>query len=164
MPGSGAPRLPGRESRPAGPALVWRAVLVATALALLAVPAEASCPPARSGDPLEPLSNGLRLRMTAAEVGRAFGEPVQIAWDGRTLRYPDFTVVVDGARRDVRRLVVHRNVCLNAGVGIGSSKAEVQRSLGSTYQAMVGEYRLTLQYQGDRVSELRIDIPPDASR
>jgi hypothetical protein len=108
-------------------------------------------------NPVEPLSNGLRLAMTQGEIIAQFGEPTTHTFDARTFGYADFDVSCGGAQSKLWHLTLKHGVKLSSGIGVGSTRGDVQRVFGNASPATVGQYRLTFSYAGDRVVRIKID-------
>ncbi len=123
-----------------------------------AIAAAAAVPTSEaSRNPVEPLSNGLRLAMTQGEIIAQFGEPTTHTFDARTFGYADFDASCGGAQSKLWHLTLKHDVKLSSGIGVGSSRADVQRVFGNVSPATVGQYRLTFSYAGDRVVRIKID-------
>jgi hypothetical protein len=125
-------------------------ILLALALAVL---------PARGDQNLvEPLSNGLQLSMTMAQIQEKFGKPTETAWDPGTFGYKDFLVLCGGSKGIIWRVQLRGDVKLSSGIGPGSSRADVKRVLGSEFRAVSGQYQLTINYDAaGRASEVIIE-------
>lgn len=143
-----------------------RAVEPASSGAVINAPVSTTAPAQRtpvadrarhSANPVEPLSNGLRLSMTQAEILAKFGEPTEHTFDARTFGYPSFGVACGGAFAKIWHLTLKRGVTLSSGIGVGSSRAAVERVFGSASPVKSGQYAVTFRYDGDRVSEIKID-------
>ncbi len=113
--------------------------------------------PRHSANPVEPLSNGLRLSMTQNEIVAQFGEPTEHTFDARTFGYPSFGVACGGASAKIWHLTLKQGVTLSSGIGVGSSRAAVEQVFGRAPQLKSGQYALTFRYVGDRVAEIKID-------
>ena len=126
--------------------------LIASLLAaVLALPAAAA------KNLVELLSNGLSLTMTGPQIKKKFGEPTERTFDARTFGYPGFTVNVGGRDQEIWHLTLKRGVTLACGVGVGSSRSEVERAFGSAEQAVTGPYKVFFSYSGGAVSKIRVD-------
>jgi hypothetical protein len=143
-------------------------VLFVLALALAGGPARAD------QNPVEPLSNGLKLTMTRADIQEKFGPPPETTYDPQSFGYKEFFVQCGGSRNSIWLVQLKNPVKLSSGIGVGSSKADVQRVFQSDAFAVSGQYALTLLYDTTgHVSELRIapangefvamDAPPPPS-
>jgi hypothetical protein len=109
-------------------------------------------------NPVEPLSNGLSLAFTKADILNRFGEPTERTWDSRTFGYGSFRVQVGGAREEIWRIrLTGSEVALSSGIRIGSRKRDVEAVLGSAYRADIGQYSLQFSYSGERVTEILIE-------
>ena len=108
-------------------------------------------------NPVEPLSNGLRLAMTQGEIIAQFGEPTTHTFDARTFGYADFDVSCGGAQSKLWHLTLKHDVKLSSGIGVGSTRGDVQRVFGNASPATVGQYRLTFSYAGELVVRIKID-------
>jgi len=128
--------------------------MLALCLALL-VPAHAAA------NLVEPLSNGLALTMTGPELKKKFGEPTYKTYDARTFGYESFTVNVGGRRQEIWHLTLKKGVTMSSGIGIGSSRAEVEKVFGSAVEATAGRYALKFSYSGDKLSQIKIDPGAD---
>lgn len=117
----------------------------------------AACTAARGGNLVEPLSNGLQLSATLDDIREQFGQG-QASWDARTVTYSGFRVAVGGRDEKIWHFhVTGPGVCLASGIGFGSSRTDVQRVFGRSYGATYGQYKLTFQYDGDRLVDIGID-------
>lgn len=108
-------------------------------------------------NPVEPLSNGLSLAMTGPEIKKAFGAPTERTYDARTFGYAGFSVNTGGRRQEIWHLTLKKGVRLSSGIGVGSSRADVEKVFGAADEATAGRYKLTFAYAGDAVSRIRID-------
>ncbi len=125
----------------------------------IAAPLAAGAPTTstRIENPVEPLSNGLRLSMTQREILAQFGEPSSHTFDARSFGYASFDVACGGAEAKIWHLTLKSGVQLSSGIGVGSTRADVERVFGPATTANVGQYRLTFSYTGDRVDRIKID-------
>lgn len=121
-----------------------------------------ACAAWAASNDVEPLSNGLSVSMTGPQIKKKFGEPAHRSWDARSLDYPGFTVQVGGSSQEIWHLTLKKGVLLSCGVGVGSSRAEVEKVFGAADEAAQGRYKLFFSYAGDKVSKIRID-PADES-
>lgn len=118
---------------------------------------------ARAGsNPVQPLSNGLALSMTGPEIKKKFGDPTYKTFDARTFGYDSFTVNVGGRRQEIWHLTLKKGVTMSSGIGVGSSRAEVERVFGAAQEAIAGQYALKFTYAGDKVSAVKIDPADDS--
>jgi hypothetical protein len=118
-----------------------------------------------AGNPVEPLSNGLRLSWTKREILQRFGEPTRPTWDRQTFGYEAFSVAVGGQEQAIWHVIIRTPaVRLASGITVGSSAGEVQRVFGTRNDIDVDQYRLTITYAGDVVGSLRIAPRGDAFR
>jgi hypothetical protein len=115
------------------------------------------CPASKAGNLVEPLSNGMLLTMTKGDILQRFGEPTERGWDARTFGYDDFGVSVGGSREEIWHFTIKRDICLNSGVTIGSSRAEVAKAFGRADRVDYKQYRLEFSYADERVSQIKID-------
>lgn len=117
----------------------------------------ASCPAARAGNLVEPLSNGLLLSWDVKQIREQFGAG-QSSWDARTITFNGFRVAVGGREDKIWHLhLTAPGACLNSGIAYGSTRAEVQRVFGASYGTTYGQYKLTFSYDGDRLVDIGID-------
>jgi hypothetical protein len=119
---------------------------------------QASAAPGPAGNVVEPLSNGLRLTMTADEVIRKFGPPRSDdrLWGGG-IGFDGFGLTFNASGTQIWHFTISRDVKLNSGIGIGSSRPEVEHVFGSSSPAVHGQYELTFRFDDrDRVSEIKV--------
>lgn len=110
-----------------------------------------------NGNPVEPLSVPIQLSMRRPEIQRAMGDQ-KPGWDRRTLDYGAFRVQVGGLNEEIWHFTIKEpGVTLSSGIGVGSTRADVRAVFGSARPFEVGQYRLSLRYDGDRVREITID-------
>ena len=115
--------------------------------------------PAQPPNPVEPLSNGLLLTMTAADVMARFGRPSS---DNRSvgggIAYPDFSMTFDQRGIEIWHATLKRpGVRLSSGIAVGSRRADVERTVGGSDHVVVGQYDLDFRYDSDGiVREIRI--------
>lgn len=112
----------------------------------------------QQGNLVEPLSNGLMLSWTDGDIKNNMGEPAERNWDSRAYGYPGIWIVTGGGRSEIWRVTLRADcVQMNSGVGPGSSRADVVRAFGKAYEVTYDQYKLTFAYDGDRVSEVKIE-------
>lgn len=114
-------------------------------------------PKPRSGNPVEPLSNGLALTMTRDEILAKFG-PAEPNWDRCMLQYGGFHIVCGGARQGIWHLkITSPAIALNSGIRVGDSRQDVARVFGNPHGGVRGQYKLDFGYDGDRLARIAID-------
>lgn len=114
-------------------------------------------PHAAGGNAVEPISNGLLLTMTRTDILNKFGE-AEPNFDQCNLRYPGFQVICGGMHQTVWHFIINGpGVTLNSGIGVGSSKQEVAGVFGGPYGGTVGQYKVSFNYDGDRVYDIHVD-------
>ena len=118
---------------------------------------QTAAPYSGPGNLVEPLSDGLQLSMTDAQIRRALGNP-EPSWDSRTYSYPGIDIQVGGAEKEIWDVVLKTNcVKLHSGIGPGSPRAQVRSVFGKTDQIVYGPYKLMFAYRGDMVSSVHIE-------
>ena len=110
------------------------------------------------GNLVEPLTNGLTLNMTDAQIKQRFGSPTEQSWVADSYGYPGINIQVGGQDKEIWDVVLKTNcVMLHSGIGPGSTRAQVLQTFGRadvvTYQA----YKLTFTYGGNTVYSVRIE-------
>lgn len=122
-------------------------------------------PPART-NLVEPLSNGLRLTQTKAQVLQQFGQPTLVTVVGMT--FPEFAVGFDGPGEQVSHFRTQKGVRLACGVGVGDSMDRVQKvfpgggASGGNYQVTHGQY--SLLFEGYQNEVYKVSIWPVKDR
>jgi hypothetical protein len=107
---------------------------------------------------VEPLSNGLKLSMTKQDIVGKFGSPTDVTWDDRSFGYDNFFVMVGGQKEEIWHLTLKKNIRFNCGVGIGSSKADVQKYFGSSADELTyDQYKIYFYYSGNVINKIKID-------
>ncbi len=122
-------------------------------------PAEPASPKpgkTRSGNNVEPLSNGLLLNMERNEIRQKFGAP-KASWVACQMDYGSFSADLCYGPRIARLFITSPGVTLSSGIGVGSSKADVARVFSNPYGLTTGQYILDFSYNGDKVSKIKID-------
>ena len=109
---------------------------------------------------VEPLSNGLRLTQTKAQVLRQFGQPTLVTVVGMT--FPEFAVRFEGPGEQVSHFRTQKRVRLACGLGVGDSMERVRRVFpdgglsGGNYQVTHGQYSLLFEGYQNEVYKLSI--------
>jgi len=112
------------------------------------------------GNAVEPISNGLSLRWGSNEIRQKFGDP-KPTWTSCEMGYVGFQFEKCYGPGSSRLFIDGPDVRLSSGIGVGSSKADVERVFSNWAGATMGPYKLEFSYNGDRLSKIRIDY--DAS-
>lgn len=130
------------------------------AIHIVTLPPEPTTAPVHrkiEGNLVEPLSNGLQLAWSAAEIKKAFGAGTP-SWDSRTITYSSFRVAVGGGDEKIWHLhLTGRDVALNSGIRPGSRRADVERVFGKSDAVKYEQYSLTFVYDGDTLVDIGID-------
>lgn len=113
--------------------------------------------PASGGNPVEPLSNGLRLTMTRTDIIGRFGQP-KPNWDRGILSYGSFNVITGGSNYEIWHFTITgTGVTLSSGIGVGSSRGDVAAVFGNPSGGEYGLYKLVFTYSGNNVTAIKID-------
>jgi hypothetical protein len=124
-----------------------------------AAPAKLAVP---GGNAVEPLTNGLLLHMTADAVVKKFGQPGS---DDRAMGggigYAGFGMLYNARQTEIWHLTLKAGPRFNSGIGVGSTRAEVEAVFGAKNPVIYDQYDITFRYDGDRVNEIKIDPAKD---
>ncbi len=109
---------------------------------------------------VEPLSNGLRLTQTKAQVLQQFGQPRLVTVVGMT--FPEFAVRFEGPGEQVSSFRTQKGVRLSCGLGVGDSMDQVRKVFpngglsGGNYQVTHGQYSLLFEGYENQVYKVSI--------
>lgn len=109
---------------------------------------------------VEPLSNGLRLTQTKAQVIQQFGQPTLVTVVGMT--FPEFSVRFEGPGEQVSSFRTQKGVRLSCGLGVGDSMDQVRKVFpngglsGGNYQVTHGQYSLLFEGYENQVYKVSI--------
>ena len=82
----------------------------------------------KTGNLVEPLSNGLTFTMPRSAVQERFGKPQKVV--GTQLRYADFGVEYLEGKDRMIFVALQGNVRLNCGLGAGATRSQVEEKFG----------------------------------
>ena len=113
-----------------------------------------------NGNAVEPLSNALRLNMTADEVIKKFGQPASDdrAWGGG-IGFAGFGMIYNAKETEIWHFTLTGSARFNSGIGIGSSRAEVKVVFGTEGHVVYDQYDLYFYYNDQNLLE-KIKIDP----
>ncbi|HEX2923204.1 MAG TPA: hypothetical protein VHS28_04160, partial [Chloroflexota bacterium] len=84
-------------------------------------------------------------------------------FSGGGLTYPDFRAVFNANDTEIWHFTINKGVTLNSGLGVGSTRADINAVFGSgtsvygKTRVQYDQYIVTFAFDGDRVNEIKIE-------